>query len=120
MLAASDVAMFNYEALGSETLALFLKNICTKSGYTWGVFLCSTSRLNDKKLKDPSIYTSDVETGIFHCSAIVLYCMSATLCYEKMIYQYRGSPSKFDRVCDGWPSIPGLAPMKLVLHRLLG
>lgn len=39
---------------------------------------------------------------------------------EKLVYQHRGSAYKFEKLRALWLDVPGLAPVDLVVHRLLG
>lgn len=39
---------------------------------------------------------------------------------EKIIYQHRGCPQKFEKIWGLWLNVPGLAPVDLVVGRLLG
>ena len=39
---------------------------------------------------------------------------------EKLVYQHRGNAHKFERLWAKWLDVPGLAPVDLVMDRLLG
>lgn len=46
--------------------------------------------------------------------------INETLLREKLTYQQRGSPAKFERIWDPWLEVPGLAPFQLVQNKILG
>lgn len=45
--------------------------------------------------------------------------MGATIRLEKFIFQHRGSGDKFDKLWSPWLDVPGLAPVDLVMDRIL-
>lgn len=45
--------------------------------------------------------------------------MGNTIRLEKYIYQHRGSTKNFEKIWDPWLAIPGLAPVDLIIDRLL-
>lgn len=94
--------------------------------------LCLLGIMNDVSEEDPS--RIGITSALFQARKLILRHwkseeppavrewvkqMGNAIRLEKYIYQHRGSMRKFDKMWTHWLNVPGLAPVILIMGRLL-